>query len=278
MRQGLPSVGVEKGKFYTVNGRGARNLLILIGRLWYSICHLTSTLQPATMNLMTNDRKPGRHRGLPALCLVLLVTVGCGRRVSDSTGSAVGQNLPFHAASQTNEGEGAVPAVPPDGRQANVAPFHAIPSSAVLPAGTLLTVRLPHLLSANQVQPGDAFSASVATPFTVAGKTLVERGAPVVGCIESVRLDDTNPQTPRGYFRLTLKSINISGKDIAVQTLSLYTRATVMASSIPSRPATFRIQQGRHLTFRLTAPVALESAVPSQPPAGSIPSPVRLAE
>lgn len=228
------------------------------------------------MNLMTHDRNQGRLRALAVLYLVLSVSVGCGRHLSSSAGSAAGQTLPFHT-SQTNDGEGAVPAVPPDGETTNATPFHATPS-AVLPAGTLLTVRLPYLLSANQVQPGDAFSASVAAPFTVAGKTLVKRGAPVVGRIESVRLDDSDPQAPRGYFRLTLESINIGGKDIAVQTLSLYTRATVMQSKMPSRPASFRIQQGRHLTFRLTAPVTLEGSIPSPPPDASGPAPVRLAE
>jgi hypothetical protein len=229
------------------------------------------------MNLMTHDRNRGRLRAVVAFCLVLVFTVGCGRHLSDSTGSAVGQTLPFHA-SQTNDSEGMVPAVPPDAEMANGTPFRKAPASAVLPAGTLLTVRLPYLLSANQAQPGDAFSASVATPFTVAGKTLVERGTPVVGRIESVRLDDTNPQAPRGYFRLTLESINIGGKDVAVQTLSLYTRATVMQSKMPSRPATFRIQKGHHLTFRLTAPVALESSIPRPLPVGAGPAPARLAE
>jgi hypothetical protein len=229
------------------------------------------------MNLMTHDRHRGRHWVLAPFCFVLILSVACGHHLSNSTGSAVGQTLPFHGASQTNDGDGVVPAVPPDDKLANVAPFHLTPSSDVLPAGTLLTVRLPYLLSANQVQPGDAFSASVATPFTSAGKTLVERGTPVVGRIESVRLDDTNPEAPRGYFRLTLKSINIGGKDVAVRTLSLYTRATVMPSKVPSRPATFRILRGRHLTFRLTAPVVLESSVASQSAVGAA-QPVRLAE
>ncbi len=229
---------------------------------------------------MTNQRKQSR-RFVPAIlciCLTLSFGLGCGRHLTDSTAPTVGQTLPFHADAQANEGEGAVPAVPPDARTVDVAPFHATPSSAVLPAGTLLTVRLPHLLAANQVQPGDEFSASVAAPFTVAGKTLVEWGTPVVGRVESVKLDDTNPQTPRCYFRLALKSINVGGKSIAVQTLSLYARATVEPARIPSRPATFRIQQGRHLTFRLTAPVAVESSVPGQPSARGGPALPRLAD
>lgn len=230
------------------------------------------------MNLMTSNRYHGRHRPLAAFCLVLILAAGCGRHLSDSTGSAVGQTLPFHQDSQTSDGESAVPAVPPDVKTPSFAPFQPTSPSSILPAGTLLTVRLPYLLSATHVQPGDPFSASVAAPFTVNGKTLVERGTCVVGRIESVRVDSTNPQAPRGYFRLTLKSINIGGKDVALQTLSLYTRATVMPSKAASQPATFRILQGRHLTFRLTAPVALESSVPGQLPVRSVPAQVRLAE
>jgi hypothetical protein len=212
------------------------------------------------MYLMTNGRDQRHRLIVAALCFVLSLGAGCGHQPSDSNASAIEQTLPFHPDSQAFEADGGAPAIPPEAKLANGAPFHSQLSSTILPAGTLLTVQLPNLLSASQVQPGDAFSASVASPFMIAGKTLVERGSPVNGRIESVKLDDTNRFDPHGYFRLTLNSITLGSRTVPIHTLSLYIRASVQSSIISSRPATARIQKGRRLTFRLTAPVTLSSS------------------
>ncbi|MGC1372999.1 MAG: hypothetical protein WA824_12755 [Candidatus Sulfotelmatobacter sp.] len=212
------------------------------------------------------------------LGLVLGLTVACGHQQTDSNGSAVEQALPFHADSQAFEGNGASPAVPADSKIANAAPFHSSSPAAILPAGTLLTVQLPSLLSANKVRVGDAFSAALATPFTSAGKTLVDRGTPVSGCIESVRLDNPNGFAPRGYFRLTLNSMTIAGKTVPIHTLSLYTRASAQQPGVPSQPGSMRIQKGRRLTFRLTASVTLDgftSATAAHPVASTMASSAR---
>lgn len=218
------------------------------------------------MYLMTNGRCRKHRHMLAALCLALSFALGCGRQHSDSTGSMVEQTLPFPANSLAFDGDSATPAVPAQAKVANVAPFHGSMPSAVLPAGTLLTVQLPNLLSTNNLRPGDAFFASVAAPFTIAGKTLVERGTPVVGRVESVRLGDTNESAPRGYFQLTLNSIDVGGRTIAIRTLSLYTRATVQSSKVSSQPASAGLQKGRRLTFRLTAPVTIDNSTPVSNP------------
>ena len=236
---------------------------------------------------MINGRDRRVCRSLAAVCFVLSLgfllslALGCSRQQTDSNASAVEQALPFHADSQAFEGNGASPAVPADSRIANAAPFHGSSPAAILPAGTLLTVQLPNLLSANKIRAGDAFSAALATPFTIAGKTLVDRGTPVTGRIESVRLDSPNGFGPRGYFRLTLNSMSIGSKTVPIHTLSLYTRASAQQPGRPSQSGSMRIQKGRRLTFRLTAPVTLEGftpAVGAPPPVASTIAPVRLAE
>jgi hypothetical protein len=213
-----------------------------------------------------------------ALCFVVSLAPGCARQQPESNPSTLERALPFHADSQGVEGDSRVPTVPPDSEEANAAPFHPELNSAVLPAGTLLTVQLLNLLSASQVQPGEVFAASIAAPFTVNGKTLLERGTPVIGRIESVRLDDTNKFESRGYFRLTLSSIKIGGKSVPIHTLALYTQASGEPSYISSRSAGVRIQRGRHLTFRLTAPVTLANSSPTQLSVAGAPSPIRSAE
>jgi hypothetical protein len=232
------------------------------------------------MYLVTNGRDQKRCLILASLCFVLSLTAGCGRQQSDSNASAIEQTLPFHADSQAFEGDGGTPAVPSDAKVVNATPFHEQSLSVVLPVGTLLTVQLPNSLSANQVQPGDAFSASVASPFTIGGKTLVERGTPVEGRIESVRLDGTTKLAPRGYFRLTLNFLTLGSRKVPIHTLSLYIRASVQPpKNLSPWTISARIQKGRRLTFRLTAPVTLDnpSAV-GQFSIGSVPRALRSAE
>lgn len=227
------------------------------------------------MYRMANSGRQKHSLIFCVLCLVLSLATGCGRPLSDSNASSAERALPFHADSQAFEGENRAPAVPPDGTVGNAPPFHAELPSAILPAGTLLTVQLPNLLSAKQVQPGQTFSASLAAPFTIDGRKLLERGTPVKGRIEAMRLDDSNRFRSRGYLRMTLNSIKIGGKSVPIHTLSLYTRASVQPSDSPSGVAVAGIQKGRRVTFRLTAPVTLEDSQAAQLSVGGAPRPLR---
>jgi hypothetical protein len=118
----------------------------------------------------------------------------------------------------------------------------------------LLTVQLENSLSAATAHVGDAFTASVAAPLTIEQNTVIERGAAVAGRIESERslASRQGRGQSSGYFRLTLNSITIEGRQFALQTSSLFARAT----SQPSMGVA--VQKGRRLTFRLTAPVTLD--------------------
>ena len=89
-----------------------------------------------------------------------------------------------------------------------------------------MTVQLDDALSTTKTHAGDAFTASVAAPIGIDGDTLVERGTAVTG-----RVEFAQPQTDRpglapgsGYFRLTLSAITIEGRQLALQTSSLFAR------------------------------------------------------
>jgi hypothetical protein len=75
----------------------------------------------------------------------------------------------------------------------------------------------------------------------------------VSGRIESEGLQAGRAgRTPgAGYFGLTLSSITVGGREITVQTSSLFARGAVQAAGVA-------VQKGRRLTFRLTAPVELD--------------------
>jgi hypothetical protein len=218
--------------------------------------------------------------GIYFLVLSLSLNQGCARpeplHPTNAASSASEQNLPFYPdAGQSSASEGARPRlqdhdnVSADPKQATGTglPFHRGSRPSVLPSGTLLTVQLEDSLSTAKVRAGDVFTASVAAPLTIGGETLIARGAAVAGRVESAQLQPDRPGrvSASGYFRLTLKAITVDGRQLALQTSSLFARGTsqpwnVSSSGSPSdpRPDGVLVQKGRRLTFRLTAPVTLD--------------------
>jgi len=203
--------------------------------------------------------------GVWLLCVVLTLSQGCVRSEPSNptdTSSAGEQKLPFRSDDdQASDSDGTHPGVPPDPKSATGLPFRASSQPRILPSGTLLTVQLEDSLSAGQVHAGDVFTASVAAPLTVDGNTLIERGTAVTGRVESTQLQLDHPGLPgSGYFQLTLNAISVEGRQLALQTSSLFARgASEQSNGSPwhLRQDGVRVPKGRRLTFRLTAPVTL---------------------
>jgi hypothetical protein len=89
----------------------------------------------------------------------------------------------------------------------------------VVPAGTLLTVRLGQSVGSKISQPGQSFSATVATPVEVDGKVVIPSGANATGTVVDAK--------PLGRFkggavlRLKLDSIEVNGRERPVETSAL---------------------------------------------------------
>jgi hypothetical protein len=208
-----------------------------------------------------------RRSALVAFCFAVLLSQGCAGRDplhrADGTNPVSGEKLPFHPENQQASGsDNARPAIPPDPKLASLVPFQAGSHPRVLPSGTLLTVRLARSLSAAKVHAGDAFAADVAAPISLDGITLVDRGTAVTGRIESAQ-SEIDQARALGYFELTLDAITVAGKPLALQTSSLFARGTVQPSNVSSTANNIRVQKGRRLTFRLTAPVVLDDPGPT---------------
>jgi hypothetical protein len=102
-------------------------------------------------------------------------------------------------------------------------------------------------------------------PIIVEGTTVISRGVPVKGRVESARASEVKRNS--GYVRLTLDSMNIAGREVPLQTSSLFARGNTVeiadpagrGSGYPTRdgPRTIRLKKGRRLTFRLTTPLEL---------------------
>lgn len=197
---------------------------------------------------------------LIAFGVALSLAQGCGRSVplhrTDTSSPSGDQKLPFHPETDhASAGDGAHPAVSPDPKPTGGLPFRAASHPRILPSGTLFAVQLKGSLSTASSHAGDAFAGSVAAPLTIDGDTLVGLGAEVTGRVESVESPEDRPgRSPgSGYFRLTLSEITLDGRQLALQTSSLFARGTSTWQSNG-----IQVQKGRRLIFRLTAPVTLD--------------------
>src|SRR5579859_424610 len=211
-----------------------------------------------------------RFRGLrPAIWLLslpLLLEAACSRPVdlrSDQGSAQAGQpQAPFQDGSAADSARSTLTPI----QEHSAVPENALPfrDDQNLPAGTLLTVRLKSPISAENPAASGTFEAIVDEPLIVDGNTLVPRGASVEGRVESARAFKSKGN--RAYVRLILNSIDLAGRNLPVQTSSLFARgaldAATPAGAGNSAPAVY-LERGRRLTFRLTEPVYLASQRPN---------------
>jgi hypothetical protein len=206
-----------------------------------------------------------RPRGLTIwpMLLALLWGAGCARPAGlqdEGSAHADQHQLPFHDEEVTPVARpDAAPAVP-DNPEAGL-PFHhsqTFRNSQNLPAGTLLTVRLKHPISAENPAANATFEALVDEAVVVEGNRLVPRGAVVAGRVESARASDVRRNG--GYVRLALDSLHLAGGNLPIRTSSLFVRGNAGGNPLPQGETPPRdptatvvsIEKGRRLTFRLT--------------------------
>jgi hypothetical protein len=93
-------------------------------------------------------------------------------------------------------------------------------SFVTIPAGTSVSVRLQQSVSSASARPGDRFDAVLAQPLVINGRTVADKGAPVVGRVTQAKSSGRLHNS--GYLRLTLASININGRSVPVQSSSIF--------------------------------------------------------
>jgi hypothetical protein len=207
------------------------------------------------------------------MLLALVCTAGCARPagLQSNAGAAPApqHQVPFHDGDGTTDARQAdSAAVQSNGLSSEAGlPFH---DRQNLPAGTLLTVRLKHSISAQNPGANATFEAVVDDPVVVDGNKLVPSGAIVAGRVESARA--SNVRRNRGYVRLALDSIHLAGGNLPIQTSSLFVRGNAGGtqdqqdqqdsgpqSDLPQKEAStaavVHLEKGRRLTFRLTETV-----------------------
>ena len=161
--------------------------------------------------------------------------------------------------------------------KAGPSPTQAFASTSI-PVGAAVVVRLQSPLSSADASSGEDFDAVLDEPVIVEGKTLMPKGTAVKGTVMTVARASAQPRNA-GYLRLTLSSVAINGKLLAVHTSSVFTKGgrhdrdkaglQRLAEQNPSPlldPGTnlgsgnqrdAKFSTARRLTFRLVQPLPL---------------------
>jgi len=90
----------------------------------------------------------------------------------------------------------------------------------VIAANTAIYVRLQQAISSRTAQPGQRFSAVLDDPLMVDDQTVAAKGTPVEGRVVAAR--DSGRLHNSGYLRITLSSIILNGKEVPLQTNSMF--------------------------------------------------------
>lgn len=142
------------------------------------------------------------------LCLLLITLAACSKPqpASESEGPAASSEAANTSAQPANTGSQAAPKA--QRRAAQAAPV-------VVPAGTVLTVRLGQAVGSKISNSGDTFPATLAQPVVVGGATVIPAGAEAEGTVVQA--------APLGRFkggavlRITLSSVSVNGTPRPVQ-------------------------------------------------------------
>src|SRR5262245_41588166 len=108
------------------------------------------------------------------LVIVALVLSGCSSNATDSAATPTPAE-PAAPPAASNP-PAATPAPAPAVKAVDATPPPAAPVHVSVPQGTELSVILIDAVSSGTNKPGDPFSATLAAPLVVGGKTVLEKG------------------------------------------------------------------------------------------------------
>ena len=197
--------------------------------------------------------------------LLASLAVACSRPMglgSDDAVSSGQRQAPFQAATSSADPKAEMP--DSDDQDGHLKSESDLPfrDRLDLPAGTLLTVRLNNAIAADSPGPSESFQAILDEPIQIKGNILLLRGASVAGRIEAARTSEIKRN--HGYVRLTLNAIRLEGRDVPLQTASLFVHGATQNQQFELKGSPIGLQRGRRLTFRLTEPVILSNALPAR--------------
>jgi hypothetical protein len=135
----------------------------------------------------------------------------------------------------------------------------------VVPADTMLYVRLRQPLNSASAKAGQSFAAVLDEPMLVEDQPVAQPGTEVTGTVVAARA--SGRVNAAGYVRIVISSITVNGKVVPVQTASViaggvnihnHNLSFVGGSSFQeNHRAQAGFAAGQRLGFRLTQPLSL---------------------
>jgi exosome complex RNA-binding protein Csl4 len=130
-----------------------------------------------------------------------------------------------------------------------------------VPKGTAISTTVGQTIASNKNHVGDTFAASLSTPVTIEGKTVIPKGAKVVGRVVKVKNKE---------LKVTLASVELHGKSYELETNSVAQSAKNQAKNNPKDSAKEKgktstkdkkdittLPAQSHLSFKLAKSVAI---------------------
>jgi hypothetical protein len=139
--------------------------------------------------------------------------IGCGNKPATTDNTAASSPSP---AATDNAAGGSASSATSGTDAANEAKAAPTPETITIPAGKAISVRFGETLTSGKTAEGDSFSATVAEPVVVHGKTVIKRGASARGVVVASK--------GMGHFKggallqVQLTSVTINGVSHSIQT------------------------------------------------------------
>jgi hypothetical protein len=149
------------------------------------------------------------------LCVYLSLALACTSKPPSNDASNTGSGN--DASPAANNAPGAAPSAA-DRRMRSEA-REAARQPIVVPAGTVLTVRLGETLSSKTSEAGQAFTASVVSPVDVEGKTVIPAGATATGTV--VAAHAAGKFKGASLLQIKLDSVTVEGHSHSIETSSV---------------------------------------------------------
>jgi hypothetical protein len=159
---------------------------------------------------------------LPTLLVaLLLLTVACSKKPEPTSETVPDSSQPPQSSEpSTAQAPNSGSMQPADAAAAPVAAAPKPtppppPKPVVIPAGTVINVRLSAPLGSKTSQTGDSFEATVAEPVEVDGKTVIASGSSASGTVVEAKAKGKIKGEAR--LKLALNKVTIKGKTYPVQ-------------------------------------------------------------
>lgn len=206
-----------------------------------------------------------RSRFSHRLCLIMVVVgfllvAGC----SDQATNQAANQSPNQSSQPANASPAPNKAAAP---KAKVVPVSAKvmsepPQPITIPKGTAITATMGETLASDKIHKGDTFAATLSSPVTLDGKTILPKGAHLTGRVVTVKKHE---------LRVALASIKVHGKSYDLATNSLRPSDTVKPAKSGNAAAAqdnsknadkqkkdnSTLSAKSQLTFKLAKPVTL---------------------